>query len=250
MADQASNDVFISYRRDVGGYPALALFQGLTERGIDAFYDIESIRTGEFGSVILGQIEARPYFILILTPGTLERCSDPGDWLCQEIKYAVAKNREIVPAYTPSFDFGDCERFLPHGLGQKVLVRQAQELPQKWFKSAVQQLVDEYLLPKVVATTTTPATHQRVLERIRRKAKAAETITSQQLSAQDYVERAYRRRFYDVDGKIADYTQAIRLDPGFAVAFNNRGIARKAKGDRAGAKADRAEAHRLDPTRY
>src|SRR4051794_15910601 len=52
MSDQTSNAAFISYRRDVGGMIAMALYQHLVEHGIDAFYDIESIRAGHFDTVI------------------------------------------------------------------------------------------------------------------------------------------------------------------------------------------------------
>jgi tetratricopeptide (TPR) repeat protein len=41
-----------------------------------------------------------------------------------------------------------------------------------------------------------------------------------------------------MDGAIADQTRAIELDPGFALAYFNRGAARSAKHDLAGAKAD------------
>ena len=50
----------------------MALYQRLTERGLDAFYDIESIRAGRFDTIILNQIAASPYFLLVLTPGTLD----------------------------------------------------------------------------------------------------------------------------------------------------------------------------------
>jgi tetratricopeptide (TPR) repeat protein len=247
MAGEKSNDTFISYRRDVGWLLAQALWEYLREHGIDAFYDIESIRAGEFEKVILGQIAARPYFILVLTPGTLERCSEPDDWVRQEIEHAVATERVIVPAYTPLFDLNDCDRFLPGGLGRRVKGYQAQELPQKWFKFAVRQLVEEYLLPIDLHTAQTPATEQRVVEQIQHKAEAAPTVTPDQLSAQEYFERAYSRPDADLDGAIADYTEAIRLDPGNALAFNNRGSARNQKGDLDGAIADCNEALRLDP---
>ena len=142
-----SNAVFISYRRDVAGYLALALYQHLADHGLDAFYDIESIRTGQFGTIILNQIAARPYFTVVLTPGTLERCVDPEDWLRREIEQALATDRRIVPVHTPNFDFGDLEQFLPDDLGEEVQRFNALELPQKWFKYAAQQLVEEFLVP-------------------------------------------------------------------------------------------------------
>jgi hypothetical protein len=110
---EPSNAVFISYRRDVGGILAMALYQHLADHGLDAFYDIESIRAGQFDTIILNQIAARPYFLLVLTPGTLERCGEPTDWVRREIEQALATQRVIVPAYTPNFDFGDFGRFCP-----------------------------------------------------------------------------------------------------------------------------------------
>ncbi len=49
----------------------------------------------------------------------------------------------------------------------------------------------------------------------------------------------------DHDRAIADFTAAIRLDPGFVQAYVNRSIAYKGKGDEARAKADMEKAAEL-----
>ena len=54
-----------------------------------------------------------------------------------------------------------------------------------------------------------------------------------------------RRAKGDVDGALQDYNEAIRLRPDDADAFINRGITRKAKGDMEGALSDYNEAIRL-----
>ena len=51
----------------------------------------------------------------------------------------------------------------------------------------------------------------------------------------------------DCDKAIADYTEAIRLDPKYAKAFNNRGAAYRKKGELAKSMADITKAIQLDP---
>ena len=55
------------------------------------------------------------------------------------------------------------------------------------------------------------------------------------------------REKHDYDRAIADYGQAIRLDPKFAHAYNNRGIAYARKGEGHHAIADHSQAIRLNP---
>jgi len=49
------------------------------------------------------------------------------------------------------------------------------------------------------------------------------------------------------DHAIEDYDQAIRLNPQYAAAFYNRGLARQRKGDTAAGDADIAKARQLQP---
>jgi len=72
--------VFISYRRTNAPW-ALAIYQNLNNNGYDVFFDFNGIASGDFESVILGNIRARAHFLVLLTPSALERCGDPEDWL-------------------------------------------------------------------------------------------------------------------------------------------------------------------------
>jgi tetratricopeptide (TPR) repeat protein len=238
----------ISYRREVSWALTLTLHQHLTEHGLDAFLDIESIRGAvQFDTIILNQIAARPYFLLVLTPGTLERCDDPNDWLRREVEQALETQRVIVPAYTPEFDFEDIERFLPKDLAEDLRYRQGQELSAQWFKQAVQKLVEEFLVPTTEIEAVAPsAEEQKIVDRLHEVAKAAPAVTEDQLTAQEYFERAYARPDDDQEGKIAYYSEAIRLNPEYVVAFNNRGIARRQIGDLEGARAHERQAIRLE----
>ncbi|GAX41804.1 tetratricopeptide TPR_2 repeat protein [Tolypothrix sp. NIES-4075] len=62
-----------------------------------------------------------------------------------------------------------------------------------------------------------------------------------------YIQGGDKRRKGDFKGAIADYTEAIRLNPKYVSAYNDRGIARRSLRDNQGAIADYEQAIRLDP---
>jgi hypothetical protein len=97
--------VFISYRRTNVPW-ARAISQYLTHNGYDVFVDYTGVASGDFESVILGNIRARAHFLVLLTPSALEHCSDSDDWLRREIESAMDSQRNIVPLMLESFDFG------------------------------------------------------------------------------------------------------------------------------------------------
>jgi hypothetical protein len=99
------NTVFISYRRkDV--YLALNVYQDLTHKEYDVFFDYTSIPSGDFEQIIIGNIKARAHFVIILTLTAFDRCSEPGDWLRREIETAIDEKRNIIPLLFDGFSFG------------------------------------------------------------------------------------------------------------------------------------------------
>lgn len=69
-----------------------------------------------------------------------------------------------------------------------------------------------------------------------------------QISAEDLVQRGLERDLSgDLQGAIADYSEAIRLDPTLAVAYSNRGAVLTDLADYQNAIVDLDEAIRLDP---
>lgn len=107
-----ANSVFISYRRKTSKHPALLVFKDLTQHGYDVFIDYESINSGKFAEQILNQIASRGHFVVILSPGCLDRTVQPGDWLRREIEYAMDMQRNVVPLLFDNFDFGSAQPYL------------------------------------------------------------------------------------------------------------------------------------------
>ena len=58
-------DIFISYRRDGGESTAKILRDKLTELGYSVFFDVESLRSGDFNKKLYSVIEECDDFLLI-----------------------------------------------------------------------------------------------------------------------------------------------------------------------------------------
>lgn len=253
MSGNLSNSVFISYRRNVSGTLALAVYQDLHYNQIDAFYDITSLDAGQFDIIILNQIAARPYFVPILTPGTLQRCIEPGDWMLREIGEALRLNRMIVPLFTSEFDFGDMDTYLPREIAQRLRSYQGIRVPyandtMDFFISTMLRLRTHFLNPIDLPILPTPARDVSIIGQKQALAQEQPPVSEEQLSAQVYFERALANQNQGkLDASIADYSEAIQRNTEYASAFNNRGAARQAKGDLDGAIADYNQALQLNP---
>jgi len=91
---------FVSYRRADGRDVAVFIANELNRMGIEAFIDIKEHNSGRLSAVLFPQIIKRQNFILILTPGVIERWKpgqgDEKDWIGQEMERAVALNKTVV----------------------------------------------------------------------------------------------------------------------------------------------------------
>jgi tetratricopeptide (TPR) repeat protein len=186
-----SNDVFISYRRSSSAIIALMVWQNLEANHVDAFYDIESIAAGQFDSIILNQIAARPYFMPLLTPGTLERCRQPGDWLCREINHALRLHRILLPLHTPNFNFADLDRYLPERTAAQLKrfnMVKIPEVTERWFKYALQDISERFLQPIDLPVDPTPAHEEAVVAHKRAQTAAAAARAKIQLNTKSYRE--------------------------------------------------------------
>ena len=94
--------IFISYRREGGAHLARYLHDKLTDMGMDAFIDVDDLPIGKFSREIEKEIIHRKFFVVILTPTTLE-----SEWVRKEIKIALAHDRSIIPLITRDFKFDE-----------------------------------------------------------------------------------------------------------------------------------------------
>jgi len=238
--------VFLSYRRTNAPW-ALAIFQNLRNHGYDVFFDFEGIGSGDFERVILGNIQERAHFLVLLTPSALKRCSDSGDWLRREIETALDSQRNIVPLMLEGFDFrtpGIAKQLT----GTLEPLKHYNALPVRadYFEAAMGRLREQYLdvpLDTVLHPGSTAA--RQAAKGQQAAANSAPPVAEKHLTAQEYFERGFNAT--DVEEQLRLYSKAIRLQPDFATAFANRGYVRKKKGDLDGALQDYNEAIRLQP---
>ena len=96
-------DIFISYRRAGGDLSAKIIRDHLIERGYSVFFDVESLKSGNFNNRLYDVIDNCNDFVIILSPGVLERCQNENDWVRKELAHALAKGKNIVPIMLTGF---------------------------------------------------------------------------------------------------------------------------------------------------
>ncbi len=160
--------VFISYRRSTSSHLARLIFQGLRERGLDTFLDVDSAVSGDLERLLLNQIAARTHFILVLSRGSLDRCAEKGDWLLSEIREAFRLNRNIVPVIDEDFDFRRDSRGLPEPYRSALEKRSGLTYSHTYHNSSIERLVSRFLSEPIpdILLIPTPAHEKPFVEQI------------------------------------------------------------------------------------
>jgi hypothetical protein len=184
--------VFISYRRSNVPW-ALAIFQNLTQRGYDVFFDFEGIGSGDFERVILENITTRAHFLILLTPSALERCDEPDDPLRREIETALDSRRNIIPLMLEGFDFRT-PAIANRLTGKLATLKRynALNVPADFFSEAMERLSTKHLnvpLPSVLHPI--PKAAQRVVKDDQAAARAAPVVEKSELVAQQSFEQNF-----------------------------------------------------------
>lgn len=100
-------DIFISYRRQGGDTTARILCERFTDLGYKVFFDVENLRAGDFNKELYDVIDQCNDFLIILSPDALDRCENEGDWVRNELSYALKQKKNIVPVLLRGFIFPD-----------------------------------------------------------------------------------------------------------------------------------------------
>lgn len=152
--------VFISYRRDATGKAfARSIKQELKHHGYDVFLDVDCIDAGKWAEQILTQVPKRAHFLLLLTPGALDRCTDENDWVRREFLLALARGRNIVPVREESVDLSAMRASCSEAV-KAIFDLQIHTIQHGTFESDIETLTTRYIpphkAPKEAVSNATP----------------------------------------------------------------------------------------------
>lgn len=140
----AKYDVFISYRRDGGEHTAKILRDHLSRLGYHVFFDVESLRSGDFNTKLYSVIDECTDVLIVLSAGALDRCVHEDDWVRREVEYALAKEKNVVPVMLRGFVFPET---LPDSI-EPLRYKNGLEANTQFFDAFIQSLSDKFLQSK------------------------------------------------------------------------------------------------------
>ncbi len=224
LTPRIEKTVFISYRRTNLPW-GLAIYQNLTVRGYDVFFDYESINSGDFEQMILGNIKARAHFLVLLTPSALERCDNVDDWLRREIETALDEKRNIVPLFLEGFDFSS-PSIAKHLTGKLTTLHKYNglEVPSSYFFESMERLHQRYLnipLDKVLHPLSTVVI--KAVQDQQTAANKAIQVEQRELTAQEWYEQGKKLLGENrLEDSISAFEKATELDPSLEDAWENK----------------------------
>ena len=131
---------FISYRRETGSIMARIVQSELKKRGHLSFLDVDDLGPKQFGKRLLREIESVPNFVVVLSPGSMDRCQSQEDWLRREISHAITTHRNIVPLMVDEFQYPPKEK-IPDDL-EELLHHNGVNYSHEYFAATFDKLSD------------------------------------------------------------------------------------------------------------
>lgn len=166
--------IFISYRREGGESLAALLYERFTRMGYRVFYDVESLRSGDFNEKLLDVIAECEDMLLVLPPNGLDRCiGNPQDWVRREIAHAVKLQKNIIPVMMRNFVF-------PENLPEDISAIERMNgvsANMEYFDAVVHKISEQLLLSKVEYTTDSD-----YVDEVKRKIKEGSPVAKNELA--------------------------------------------------------------------
>lgn len=188
--------IFISYRRDGGESLAALLHDRLTRMGYRVFYDVETLRSGDFNKALLTVIEECSDVLLVLPPGGLDRCiNNENDWVRQEIAHALRCEKNVIPILMRNFEF-------PNNLPEDIEAVQRMNgisTNMEFFDSVVHNIATKLLQCKVDMNTQQ---EQEIITNLQEKADSGDAYAQNELAI------LYEKGSYNLEQKL---DEALRL---------------------------------------
>lgn len=153
-----SYDIFISYRRVGGDSTARILCERLREAGYKVFMDVEDIRSGDFNVKLYDVISNCKDFLIVLSQNALDRCSEEGDWVRNELSHALKEGKNVIPVLLRGFAF---PQTLPEDI-DAVRRQSGLEASTEFFDAFIEKL---YTFLKSKPTLKTRIKHSRVIKK-------------------------------------------------------------------------------------
>lgn len=177
---------------------------------------------------MIENIKAKAHFLVILSPSALERCHEPGDWLRREIETAMDEKRNIIPLMMEGFDFGS-EATTQALTGKLAILKTYNGLPliPFYFPAAMEALRTRYLNIALEDIPLHSLSHEtkEINENNKSAANEAAPVETQQLTAEEWFERAYVfQKANNLEEALRCYSEALHLDPDIPEAYNDLGI--------------------------
>ena len=129
-------DVFVSYRR-TSFESANLIAEKLRSMGFSVFFDVETLRSGNFNEQLYNVIDNCNDFVLVLPPNALDNCNNEADWVRKETIRAISKNKNIIPVMLSGFEYPSP---MPSGMEQLSQYQSIKAGEQEFFDMSMHRL--------------------------------------------------------------------------------------------------------------
>lgn len=138
------HDIFISYRRSSYDTANLVATR-LRAAGYSVFFDMDTLRNGNFDEQLYEVIDNCIDYVVILSPNALDRCVCEDDWIRLEECRAINHNKNIVPIILNGFVWPNP---MPAGMEELSNYQALTASSMESFDMAMERLQKHYLLSK------------------------------------------------------------------------------------------------------